>query len=328
MCGGRLAACDLCAIYSANSARSDLASGLTFTLNEQFVSYGTLQKAGEPYDLKPKNFLTGQVYDLGNNHWYDSITHLVPGYNITPDIGVSLNIPFIYRSYRRVALEPTGEIIDQTGSTTGLGDVSLIGRWTAYKKVKMSYSILFNVMGGVKFPTGDTAFLDREIAQERQLTSQFGPVHVHSYSGVHLHDLTLGSGSFDGIFGTALNLRWKRWFFNQQFQYYMRTAYHDYTVGDWIIVSGGPGVYLLSNDDYTLSLQANTYYESMAQDFVLGRVNDQTGYWGWFVGPQVVFTLGDHFSAQAAVELPITIGNHGIQDVQDYRIRAGFKWRF
>ena len=308
---GCLGACDLCAVYSANSARTDSESGPIFTLNEQYIHAHTLQFEGEVYKAFP---------EIQANRLDSSFTHFVPGYNFMPELGLNLNIPFIYRSFHRVELEPTmGKLIDEQGSDNGLGDMSLIGRWTAFKIAKMSYSITLNVLGGVKFPTGDTERLDNEVARERSYNAFFGSgVHAHEFGGVHEHDLTLGSGSFDGIFGTALNLRWKKWFLNQQFQYYLRTEAHDYQFGDWIIVSGGPGGYILANEDFSLSLQANVLYESMAQDVVLGKVHDQTGYTAWYFGPQLVFTLGDHFSAQAGVDIPLRIYNHGLQNVPDY----------
>jgi hypothetical protein len=314
-------ACDLCAVYSATSARGDADSGPIFTLNQQYIPFHTLQYEGEVYRSFPE--IQANRRDL-------SITHLVPGYNFTPELGLNLNVPIIYQSFHRVVLEPTmGQIIDERGSEFGLGDVSLIGRWTVFQKAKMSYSIALNVLAGVKFPTGDTQRLDNEVNRERFYNSFFGEsVHAHEFGGVHEHDLTLGSGSFDGIFGTTLNLRWKQWFFNQQAQYYLRTEARGYQFGDLIIISGGPGGYILATEDYSLSLQANALYESMAQDVILGQIHDQTGLTAWYLGPQVVFTLGDQFSAQAGVDIPLRIYNHGLQNVPDYRIHAGFRWRF
>src|SRR5258706_15909364 len=80
--------CDLCAIYSANTARGDSDSGPIFTLNEQFTSYDTLQQDGKVFKGFP---------EMQENYLASSITHLVPGYNFSPDFGLNLNIPIIYR---------------------------------------------------------------------------------------------------------------------------------------------------------------------------------------------------------------------------------------
>jgi hypothetical protein len=48
----------------------------------------------------------------------------------------------------------------------------------------------------------------------------------------------------------------------------------------------------------------------------------------WYLGPQLYLTLGEHFSANAGVDIPLRIYNHGLQTVPDSRVRAGFTWRF
>ena len=53
--------------------------------------------------------------------------------------------------------------------------------------------------------------LHDEAVQVRRYNALVGPGHVHDalgipVSGVHARDISLGSGSFDGIFGTTLNL--------------------------------------------------------------------------------------------------------------------------
>ena len=55
-------------------------------------------------------------------------------------------------------------------------------------------------MAGVKFPTGSTSRL-REETQEG--AGQEGPIA----SGIHGHDLTLGSGSYDGLVGTSAQVK-------------------------------------------------------------------------------------------------------------------------
>lgn len=48
----------------------------------------------------------------------------------------------------------------------------------------------------------------------------------------------------------------------------------------------------------------------------------------WYVGPQLSFTVGAHFSGNAGVDIPVDISINGFQNVPDYRIRAGVNWRF
>ena len=66
----------------------------------------------------------------------------------------------------------------------------------------------------------------------------------------------------------------------------------------------------------------------MKRDRVLGLETPFTGMTSWYLGPAFTFTFGEHFSAQASVDVPLRIQNNGVQNVPDYRIRAGLTWRF
>ena len=48
----------------------------------------------------------------------------------------------------------------------------------------------------------------------------------------------------------------------------------------------------------------------------------------WSMGPSFIFSWGEHFSAQAGVDVPLRIRNNGVQNVPDYRVRGGLTWRF
>jgi hypothetical protein len=99
-------------------------------------------------------------------------------------------------------------------------------------------------------------------------------------------------------------------------------------MGDLTIVSGGPGVYLIQNMDFTLSLLANAFYENQLPDTAFGQPNNQTGFSAWYMGPQLAFSWGKHFSMNAGVDVPLAIWNRGIQSVPDYRVHGGLNWRF
>ena len=311
--------CELCAIYAASSARGESKSGFTFNVTEQYVSQDTLQQQGDELNVPP----------LDSAYLHTSWTHFVPGYNFSPRFGINVSIPYVYRDFRRVEIPTTGGIVDEKSHEQGIGDLSLIARFAPLQKVEMDYSILFNVMAGVKFPTGDTERLDNEVDRARVDEQIFGPGHNHSsLGGVHQHDLTLGSGSYDGIFGSAFTARWKKFFFNQQLQYYLRTEARGYEYADMFIASGGPGAYVITSDSWTASLQANVYYETSGSDELIGQRNIHTGMAAWYAGPQLNLTLGEHFSMNVAGELPVHYFNRGIQTVVDFRVHGGLTWSF
>jgi hypothetical protein len=146
---------------------------------------------------------------------------------------------------------------------------------------------------------------------------------------VHQHNLSPGSGSFDGIFGLTMNGNWQRLFLNAQVQYYLRTEGRSgFKYGNELMISGGPGVFLLLNKSYTLSLQAFALYDDMDEDEVLGVPSTATGLTAWYLGPLVNFTWGNKLSANIGVDLPLSIENNGRQSVPDYRLHGGISWRF
>jgi hypothetical protein len=319
-------ACELCAIYNAGSAQGQSESGFLFTIAEQYVAYDTPQFDGEEVSIANPSYVDS------------SITHFVPGYNINSWLGVSVNIPVTYLNFRRTdlrySLTAPPVFFTEKGTEFGLGDTALITRVTVFQKNKMRYGVNVNLLGGVKFPTGDASRLDSEVAQAKIFESFLPPGTPHdplghSVSSVHPHMLALGSGSYDGVFGLTANARWKRWFLNGQFQYYLRTKGEaGFKYGDELIVSGGPGAYVFFGDSWTLSLQLNALYDTMARDELIGRVSNRTGQTAWYMGPFLAFTAGQHFSANAGVDVPLRIANNGFQSVADYEVRGGISFRF
>jgi hypothetical protein len=321
----RAEACDLCAIYSAANARGEAVRGFVFTVAEQYVPENTLQFEGREFTLADADYVNS------------SLTHLVPGYNFSARFGISFNLPVVHRAFKRTELRygsgPTQFRIEE-GNLSGLGDASLIARWTALMVAKMEYAVIVNLLAGVKFPTGDSDRIADAVEQVRAYEAIVGPGHNHDalgtpISGVHQHDLAPGSGSCDGVFGLTLHARRGRWFLNAQAQYYLRTPGREgYEFGDEVMVNGGPGVFVLLRDEFTLNLQFNAAYESMARDRIQGRKSNHTGMTAWYAGPTLNFTRGEHFSLNAGVDIPLRIENNGYQNVPDYRFHGGLTVRF
>jgi len=317
-------ACELCAIYNATSASGQSSAGWLFSVSEQFVPYRTIQFDGTELSMNDPDYLDS------------SITHLVPTYNFSSRFGLSLNVPVVYRSFKRREVRystsgPPRSVVEDD-DLLAFGDLALVARWTAWEKNEMEYGVVFNLLGGVKFPTADTDRIQDEVEQARIYDTLVPPPHDplgHSISGVHQHEISPGSGSFDGIFGATLNTRWKRLFFNSQVQYYLRTEGEDtFEYGDELMISGGPGGYALLKDSFTLSVQALAVYDTLARTRLLGRKSDYTGMTAWYMGPLVTVTWGERFSANAGADLPLSIANNGLQNVPDFRVHAGFSYRF
>lgn len=300
-----LPACELCAIYSASQARGQSTQGPSIALAEQFTHSGTIQLDGREVPNPACQFLDS------------STTQLVPGYSFTDRFGVEVAVPLIYRHFRRS--EPSGI---QTGDVSGLGDLSLFGTYEVYRINKMKSSVSVDLFAGVKFPTGSTSRLKEETQES---DSEEPPVP----SAIHGHDLTLGTGSYDGFFGGSVFARWRKVFGSARIQYAARTTGdYDYRFGNDTLWSSGPGYFVLASDQFTLSAAFNVSGEVKALDAFRGQSVPDTGVNAVYVGPELVLTAGEHINASLALDLPVLLDTTSLQIVPNYRLRAGFSWRF
>jgi hypothetical protein len=323
--------CDPCAIYTTTEAREDQ-TGFRIGLGQQFTYFHTLKNDGVT------------VPNPDNEKIASSITQLMVGYNIFPRFGLQLNVPIINRSYTRVVASGV-----QNGDVDGFGDLSLlaIGKlvsWTDLERI--AHVVAF---AGVKLPSGSSSFLKEEVPPPPCIpfpdpTSCNQRVHVppdlyphHGTgppSGVHGHDLTLGSGSVDGIIGAQLFGSWARWFATASIQYAARSeGAYDYRFANDLLFNVGPGAYLMAGDvlygaPYALRAQAIFSGETKGTDSIEGiRVGD-TGFTGLYLGPYFGFAWGTHLNLELGADLPVLQNTSGLQIVPDYRLRGGIAWRF
>jgi hypothetical protein len=294
-----------------------------FALAEQFTHFGTLQLDGREVDNPTSQYLDS------------SITQTVAGYSFTSRFALQINIPLIYRSFER----PEGLTIDR-GTESGLGDISLLGKFVLFhKETGGTTKLMFDdpknphfevrepeltvsalLLGGVKFPTGGTS----------RLKEEFNEMDVPGApeSGIHGHDLTLGSGSYDGIMGGQFALRYTSFFFLADTQFTLRgEGAHQYQFANDLSWSGGPGYYLVRTRKTIVGLQLVCSGEHKGLDRFQGNAAEDTGITSVFLGPRVVASFGK-VSAELAVELPVSIDNTALQVVPDYRLRGSVAIRF
>ncbi len=285
-------ACDICSVYSANEAQGG-GKGFFAGTAEQFTEFGTLQDDGHAV--------------AGHGEYIHSlVAQIFAGYNFNKYVGVQLNVPFIYRGYGSDLMH---------ASVAGIGDASLVGNFRLFQRSATDWTFAWNALGGIKLPTGDSSKLN---TPDSALPD-----------GIGGHDIALGSGSVDGLVGTGFSARWKKLFLNAQMQYAIRSEgsfQHQYA-NDWTW-SGGPGVYLVLNDNYTLALQAVVSGESKGADTFAGVSDEDSAETIVYLGPQISFTWSDELSANLGADLPVSRANTGEQVVPDYRIHTAFTWKF
>jgi hypothetical protein len=211
-------ACDLCGCYTPqlnampqmNYTLLPWARGWYGAVGEQFTRFGSLQFDGE------------EVANPTGQYLNSSITQIVVGYEINSRFALQINMPLIYREFER----PEGFEIQQ-GTVSGLGDISLLLKTVVFhyaSPAQRSFEFYGNknpvavehepdftasavLLTGIKFPTGDSSRLKEEF---QEIEIEGAPE-----SGIHGHDLTLGTGSYDGLFGEQNALRYKIYFSKQ-----------------------------------------------------------------------------------------------------------------
>jgi hypothetical protein len=318
-------ACDLCGCFTPQVAEPLVQTthpGAYAGASEQFTYFGTLQ------------LNDSEIPNPTGQYLASSITQLFAGYEINDRFALQLNVPIIDREFKR----PEGFRIDR-GSEGGVGDVSLLLRTIAYKysfgasrtfdfsgkepvAIEQEPDLTFSavLLTGIKFPTGDTSRLEEEF---HEIDIPGAPP-----SGIHGHDLTLGSGSYDGIFGEQNSLRYKNSFFETNVQFTLRgDGAHQYRFANDLVWSGGPGYYLIRNPKVIAGLEFELSGEYKDVDRFRGKPAEDTGITSVFVGPRAVISSG-RWSAELTGEFPVLINNTALQAVPDYRLRGGFSFHF
>ena len=324
-------ACDVCAVYTATEQRESRI-GPFLGIAEQFTHFGTLQRGGDEVD----NPLDEKIDS--------SITQVIFGYAPIPDLSLQANLPVIHRSFRRVE-----EGAARTDDETGIGDLSFVAQYSLWTHVTEQSLVRFSILGGVKFPTGDSDRLAEErgeghdegiethaeLAARALAVAQSVRLHGGEHhedeieSGVHGHDLALGSGSYDGILGARMFASYDRAFATASVQYALRTeGDFDYAYADDLTWSGGPGYFLWLEHNRSLGLQASLSGETKGKDEIDDTRLGDTALTALYVGPGLLFTWGSSLGADLVGELPVIQNNTALQIVADYRIRGGVSWRF
>ena len=292
-------------------------------VSEQFTHFGTLQLDGN------------EVPDPTGQYLNSSITQLVAGYTLNKRLAIQLNVPLIYRSFKR----PEGFQIDR-GTESGLGDISLVANLLLFhtefggrrevdfgdpKSPRMvvrepDFTFSASFIGGLEFPTGDSSRLKEEFHESE--------IEGAPESGIHGHDLTLGSGSYDGILGGQAALRYRSFFFEQGLQFTVRgDGAHQYHFANDLSWSGGPGYYFIRDSHRIVGCEAVFSGEYKGVDRFRGDPAKDTGITLLAAGPRLLFSLGK-VSGEIGLEFPFLINNTSLQAVPDYRINGAISLSF
>jgi hypothetical protein len=293
-------------------------------VGEQFTHFGTDRLDGQRVDNPTGEYLNS------------SITQIVLGAAFLGDrFSLQANVPLIYRSFRR----PVGFGIEH-GTVSGLGDISFSANLVLLKKEPLfheeplgsekdgkaalllkrepDFAATVILSAGLKLPTGDPGELG-----EPEVDVEGAPA-----SGIGGHDLTLGTGSVDGIFGAKAFVRYKALFIQADAQFAWRgLGAYSYRFANDLSWSGGPGVYLLRKNTQALGLQFAISGETKGYDSQLGQSLTDTGTTSLYFGPRILASFG-RFIGEVGIDLPVIMNTTAFQTTPDFRIRAGITYRF
>lgn len=321
-------ACDVCGCYNPPQETVSQPESHFYTgVAEQFTYFGTDRVDGHKVDNP-----TGQ-------HMDSSITQFVIGYSFSDRFGVQVNLPYIFRSYQR----PQGFAIE-TGHEQGIGDVSLLANYFVFntessprkkaltycpkdsknpppmEKLQPDFAASLNLIGGVKMPTGNSSRIKEEFSE---MDIDGAPA-----SGIHGHDLTLGTGSWDVVMGAQFLARYKAFFMEANAQFTLRGASpYSYHFANELSWDGGPGWYFFRRQDASFAVQFVVSGEYKGTDTFQSQSADDTGVTAVYLGPRLLASFG-RITAEAGVDLPVLMHTTAFQTTPDYRIRAGFSYRF
>lgn len=313
---GPAAACDLCAIYTAEFAEGASGAGFYTGASAQYTAFNDVFEDGHRI-ANPE----GQSLD-------SYFTQFALGYRSGSAWSLQLNLPYIDRNFRRVE----GEQIEH-GSVSGIGDISLLGSYRLINRNSESGGFSWQLLAGLECGTGDSDRIAEELDEEHHAdglaAAKHGEEQHAAASAVHGHDLALGNGATDIILGSSLRWHRARWLGDAWFQHAIRARGdfgYDYANDTHWGISAGRYLHLGHRNSVALLLDISG--EHKGEDDLAGSVLDDTASRSVLLGPSLRANLGERTAFELGAAWRSSGGNSGVQMLPDYRLRANLNLRF
>ncbi len=298
--------------------RNTLIRGLSvaiFLSLSQNVEAGTITfNTGLPV-AKGQGILRGQYFLLRASNDRTSLGRsltiqalpLVLAYGATPRAALFGIVPYMHKSLK--VNTPIGRI---TRTTSGIGDLLFLGRYTAYALDRAGSTIRIAPFGGVKVPTG-----------KHRDTDRLGPLP---------QPLQLGSGSTDVLGGLVFTWQTRAWEFDADAGYRKNTEAENFRFGDQAFADAsfqyrlwprqlGAGVpaFVYAVVESNLARQAGSR---------LGGIRDpNSGGTEWDVDLGLQYVTPRHV-IEGIFQIPAVQRVGGTALKSDYKLSVGFRWNF
>ena len=231
----------------------------------------------------------------------------VLAYGVTRDLALFGIVPYLDKT----RLSTEGGQRRRRGDS-GLGDATVLGRYTIYSRDRLGETRRLAPFVGLKLPTG-----------EDNATDSFDRLD---------QPLQLGSGSWDPIVGTSFSWQTFDWEFDSAVQYRFNTTANNFEFGDqarldlsfqyrlWPreLGTGVPPFF------YGV-LESNLIYAGKNEE--VGIRNPDSGGTTWFLAPGLQYVTR-RVVLEAIVQIPAVQDLNGLALKNDYIVSAGFRVNF
>ncbi len=231
----------------------------------------------------------------------------VLGYGVTPDLTLFAILPYLDK---RIDLTSGGGRIGR--STRGIGDFSLIARYTAYQDNFPGGNFRIAPFVGLQMPTGESTASDR-----------FGRIPP---------PIQLGTGSWDPSAGVVATYQTLDYEVDGQASYQANTTANGFSAGNVARLDGSFQYRLWPRElkggvpgfIYGV-LEANLIHQD--KDRISGATDPNSGGTSLFIDPGVQYVT-KNWVLEAIVQLPITQNLNGTALRNDYTVLTGFRLNF
>jgi hypothetical protein len=306
-----LFACDPCSLYNASRLLGHEEGSFTLSISEQYTRFKSVEDS-----LRPRDGEIGRDF---------SVTQLAISYDLLESLGIQLTLPLLYRTF-----DTYSRFTPSRDSEFGIGDGVVSLNYTPLTYRTGEWLSLLNFSFGIKLPTGDTGSLGNIPSLSEDLLTRHAQTKHHPVSGaLGGRALSLGSGSTDFLFGISYLTRFKRLLFIASAQYSHRNkGSFDYTFGNDLVWSIGPGYYVYVKEDFSFALRGVLSGEYKEKDTFESNRVARSGINNTYVGPEAILTIGDQMVLDVGIDALVSDGNTDSLIVPDFRVRSGVSYRF
>jgi hypothetical protein len=290
--------------------------GLKFDLRYDYLNQDQLRSGASK--ISPEK--ASQIVNNGDPQEVEKYTknnYLTLGleYNINPDWGINVQVPYINRSHSTLGTASDGSTPGDGGGqydskTSNIGDIKAIGRYQSFISAMHNLGVLF----GVKLPTGSHS----ESGTSTDSTAP-GPVAIDRglQPGTGTTDLIVGIYYFDD-----LSMNWG--YFTQAL--YQKALYSsdNYEPGDGINVN--LGMRYVGFPYVKPQMQLNFRY--VLHDIGQNADEISTGGILLYLSPGIVIPLIKQASLYGFAQLPIYQNVNGVQLTPLFSVSAGIRASF